>query len=195
MKEFSEIQKNVIKRLKDGLPSYLHYHDVSHTEDVISKAIFLAELQKLSQKNTDLIKIAALYHDSGFLLSRDDHEEKSCKIAESDLSKTSMKTEDIDTICLMIQATKIPQRATNTLQKILADADLFYLGTNNYKFYAEKLYREIKHFSPEISSEEWYTIQIDFMEQHSFFTGYGKSVLRPVKLKNLAMLKNSAETF
>lgn len=192
MKRFSEIHDHMISRLQKGLPSYLKYHDVAHTEDVIKKSVLLGELENLSPPDIDLIKIAALYHDSGFLIAREDHEEKSCGIADKDLTEMNFHKGDIKTICEMIQATKIPQQAHNRYQNILADADLFYLGTDEYTYYAEKLYEELKHFSPEITAEEWFNIQVAFMEQHSYFTAYGKTVLRPVKQKNLRLLKNSS---
>ena len=192
MRRFGEIHNIIINRLKEGLPSYLTYHDVAHTEDVIKKSILLAELANLTQDEIDLIKTAALYHDSGFLMAREEHEEKSCLIVENDRLEMDFSKSDLQKICEMIQATKIPQNATSLYQKILADADLFYLGTGEYALYANKLFEEIKYFTPQITTEEWFRIQIDFMEQHSYFTPYGKSVLDPVKQKNLKSLKDSA---
>ncbi len=81
----------------------------------------------------------------------------------------------------MIAATKIPQRPKNILEKIVADADLFYLGTPDYKQYSEKLYKELKHFDPSINDEKWLKIQVNFLSSHSYHTKYGKEVLAPVK--------------
>lgn len=192
MKKFSEIQDYMMSRLQQGLPSYLKYHDVAHTRDVIKKSILLGELENLSSEEIYLIKTAALYHDSGFLIAREDHEEKSCSIAQEDLTEMNFEISDIQTICNMIRATKIPQKAQNKYEHILADADLFYLGTEDYTFYAGKLYEELQYFSPEITAEEWFNIQVAFMEQHHFFTEYGKSILSPIKQKNLRLLKESA---
>ena len=63
----SDIFDSVHKRLENDLPQYLTYHDAEHTKTVIKKSVFLAEKENLSESEIDLIKIAALYHDAGFI--------------------------------------------------------------------------------------------------------------------------------
>jgi uncharacterized protein len=189
--DYQRIKENVVSRLKLELPEYLTYHDVAHTIEVTNKVNFLASLHSISKENTDLIKIAALYHDIGFILGKDKHEENSCLIASKDLSQINLSQNHIDKVCNMIMATKIPQNAEDVSQQIIADADLFYLGTELYDYYSDKLFVELKHFSPSLSQTEWLDIQIDFMQQHQFYTQYGKTVLDPTKQFHLNRLKTA----
>lgn len=184
----ADIFNIVHERLENNLPGYLSYHDAEHTKEVIEKAIFLAEKENLSETEVELIKVAALFHDAGFMLGKEKHEDKSCKLATRELPDYDFSKEQIKTICGMINATRIPQKTHNIYEKIVADADLFYLGTDTYDYYSNKLYEELKHFQPDISEKDWLKIQLDFLQAHRFHTQYGIEVLAPVKKKHLKKL-------
>ena len=189
--EKTQIFENLFTRLEQGLPYYLYYHSLDHTKRVIERSVFLARDEGLSEEEIELIKVAALYHDAGFLIGRKDHETKSCKLASKELPEFNYSEEEIETICGMINATRIPQETHNIYDKIVADADLFYLGTDEYDIYSNQLYKELKHIRPEIDEKEWFKIQLDFLYSHTFHTRYGINVLDPVKQKNIKKLINS----
>ena len=178
---FENIYKKIISRLDQELPGSLVYHNVNHTKYVLEKAVKLAASENITGRELELIKIAALYHDTGFLLSHIEHENLGCLIASRDLQQLFLDPIEIDMICGMIAATKIPQRPKNIFEKIVADADLFYLGTPNYNQFSKKLYKELKHFDPSINDEKWLKIQVNFLSSHSYHTKYGKEILEPVK--------------
>ncbi|GGW96981.1 HD domain-containing protein [Salegentibacter mishustinae] len=178
---FENIYKKIISRLDQELPGSLVYHNVNHTKYVLEKAVKLAASENITGRELELIKIAALYHDTGFLLSHIEHENLGCLIASRDLQELFLDPVEIDMICGMIAATKIPQRPKNIFEKIVADADLFYLGTPNYNQFSKKLYKELKHFDPSINDEKWLKIQVNFLSSHSYHTKYGKEILEPVK--------------
>lgn len=185
---FKNIYKKIIGRLEQELPESLTYHNAHHTAFVVDKAIMLADQHKIKGRDLELIKIAALYHDTGFLISHVNHENLGCQFASEDL-QGELSRDELDKVCGMITATKIPQRPQNILEKIVADADLFYLGTPNYKKISNRLFLELKHFDPSINEERWLEIQIGFLSTHSYHTNYGKEILEPVKRKTLQALQ------
>jgi uncharacterized protein len=185
---FEKIYTKVISELEQGLPNSFVYHNANHTKYVLDKAEKLAHGEEVAGMDLELIKFGALYHDVGFLVDRADHESHGCQIAIKDLGKVFLSTVEVEKICGMIKATKLPQRPQNKLECIIADADLFYLGTAEYVETSQKLFLELKHFDPSIGNEEWLKIQIDFLSSHSFHTKYGKEVLEPIKQKNLEAL-------
>mgnify|MGYP006205571307 CR=1 FL=1 len=89
-----------------------------------------------------LIKLAALYHDTGFLEVYKGHEEVSCVKATRELTAVGLGDAAIQRICGMIMATKIPQQPHNLLEQILADADLDYLGRTDFFPISNKLRTE-----------------------------------------------------
>jgi predicted metal-dependent HD superfamily phosphohydrolase len=185
---FEEIQHTIYKEILAKLPDHLTYHNLDHTAYVLEKAIFLAKESHVSAEDLHLLKLAALFHDTGFIDNPKDHEEKGCKIAEGYLAKGYSKAE-LDKIYGMIMATKIPQSPTTLLENILADADLEYLGTDLFEQIGESLFTELKHFNPNFTEQAWDELQLVFMQKHHYHTEYCQKHREPKKQENLLTVK------
>ena len=192
MEQFSTIYNKVINDLDVNLPDYLTYHNSSHTKLVLGKAIFIGEMESISNAELLLLKIAALYHDTGYKISAVNHETESCRFAEIDLPQFGFGEGDIEQICGMIMATKLPQQPQNHLECILADADLEYLGTDQFETISDDLYAELKYFKPEMTLKQWYDMQISFISKHSYHTGFCRKYREPFKLENLKTVQEKA---
>ncbi|MGB1307584.1 MAG: HD domain-containing protein [Oceanihabitans sp.] len=186
--KFQELYLYIVNILETKLPKHLTYHNTKHTLYVLEKAVYIAAKENINKSDLFLLKTAALLHDIGFINTNINHEEESCKIAKAILKKFSFSENEIEQICSMIMATKIPQKPKTILEKILADADLEYLATNAFKTVSNTLYKEFKHFTPTLSIAQWNTIQINFIKNHEFHTKYCKHYKEHRKLKNLQTL-------
>lgn len=186
---YNDLYDKVIARLEAELPEHYTYHSADHTRYVVKKAEQIAIKEKVSKNNVKLIKIAALYHDIGFIENSANHEEISCKIAAKDLKSLQFSQKDIDKICGMIMATKIPQSPKTHLEAILADADLEYLATSRFKEIGDMLYEELKTQNPKFNQKQWNELQISFMSKHEYHTDYCKRYKEWRKQKNLDGLK------
>ena len=189
MVNFDEIYADVMDRLDKKLPICYTYHDADHTRYVLDKAILIGKAENISPHEMTLVKTAALYHDSGYLIGRINHEELGCQTAIQELKNFDYSEESIHRVCSMIAATKIPQNPKNLLDRIIADADLEYLGTDLFELGGKKLYSELKCFNPALSDEEWLNIQISFLESHKYHTKFCIENREPKKQENLKMLK------
>lgn len=187
---FEDIYYKVITALEQGLPDWLVYHNVNHTKYVLRQASAIATMENVKGRERLLVKIAALYHDTGFLVQREDHERLGCRFAIRDLQKTCISDAEIEKICGMIRATHIPQNPKTLLEQIVADADLEYLGTAHFEKYSQNLNRELLHFNPRLTPEEWDEHQVDFLSKHSYHTNFCRAVKEPVKQKNLRSVKD-----
>lgn len=187
--EFEKLKGRILHRLRANLPKPLLYHCAEHTERVLIAAEYIAIQEKISGHSLLLLKIAVLYHDIGFLKTYEDHEDESIAIAMSELPGYKFSEVDIETICGMIQATRIPQQINNQLEAVIADADLEYLGTPDFEPISQNLFLEIKHKQPDLTIEAWDRIQIGFLEKHHYFTDFGKAHLEPAKQVHLQALK------
>ncbi|TVZ27630.1 uncharacterized protein JM83_2680 [Gillisia sp. Hel_I_86] len=190
MDKFLPIYTKVISNLEQNLPSWLHYHCPEHTKYVVDKVIYIAGKENVGGNDLFLLKVAALYHDIGFIIDREKHEELSCKIATKELKEFGLKPKEIEQICEMMKATEIPQKPTSHLAAILADADLEYIGTDDFLEWSEKLYQELLYYQPDLSEDKWNEIQYNFMSKHDYHTTYCKQNREPKKLKNLKLIKD-----
>lgn len=175
-------------KLEFELPSSLTYHNAQHTQSVIQATEELALKESITGEDLTIVKTAALLHDAGFLNSYTDHEEASCEIAKHVLPGLGYSEEQIKTICGCIMATKLPQRPATKLEEIVCDADLHYIGTDNYPLVAEKLYREFKAHNVVNNIPEWDAKQIRFLTAHAFFTAAAKEKYDLKKSENLQAL-------
>ena len=187
--QFETICQKIIDRLRNELDPGLLYHNLSHTLDVIEQAESIAKAEGIQPgHDLELLKIGAAYHDSGFLFTYKNHEEKSCEILRKDLTGILPK-EDLEKICGMIMATKIPQTPHNLLEKIICDADLDYLGRNDFEPISKNLYKEFIAYGILNGETKWDDIQIIFFEMHNYFTETAQLKRKTKKSEHLHILK------
>lgn len=168
--QFDKAYSFLMHKLENDLPKNLYYHNASHTKDVLEYAQLLAESENVPEPEFTLIKTAALYHDAGYLQTNKGHEEISCRIARESLPGFGYADEDIEEICALIMATKMPQSPPNKLAEILCDADLYYMVTNDYIAKADKLYKEMHLAGMVKDRNDWKNIESKFLQTHRYFT-------------------------
>jgi len=189
---YPTIYDHVIGKLQNGLSARLTYHGIHHTLDVLEQVQRIAEREKVIHEETlFLLKVAALYHDSGFLFIYSGHEAKGCEIAKEELPLFGLMTLQIDKICGMIMATKIPQSPRNKLEEIICDADLDYLGRNDFEMISNNLYKEFLDFGFVKDHGQWMRLQVKFFETHHYFTKSSQQLRNPAKIAQLEKFKSS----
>lgn len=186
--QFQELYNEAVDMLSENLPNYLTYHCLEHTLYVLDRAIYIGKKEDVSEKDMQLLKIAALYHDMGFINTNIEHEQEGCEIARATLKKYPLSVSELNSICGMIKATKIPQNPQNHLESILADADLEYLGTKHFQEGSDRLFTELKHFNPALTTKQWSSIQKEFLTNHQYHTDFCKRYKKHRKNKNMEML-------
>lgn len=182
--------KFILKKLKKELPAHLSYHNIDHTTDVHEVAGRIARGEAVSNHDLKLLLTAALFHDTGFIKMRIGHEAESCRIARQYLPGYNYKTEEIEAICGMIMATKVPQAPKTALEKILCDADLDYLGRNDFFILSCKLFAELCADGLIETEVEWDREQIEFMAQHHYHTATSVKLRQPKKEEYIKLVKS-----
>jgi uncharacterized protein len=185
MKNYEAIKQFIIDKLDKNLPNNLFYHGLHHTLNVLKSAEYIGKDEKITEEEMYLLKVAVLYHDSGFLSTYKLHEEAGCEMAKADLPKFGISDKDIETICGMIMATRIPQNPQTHLEKIIADADLEYLGTDDFDKIGNSLFEEVKIYLNVESRRQWDVIQVNFLKNHRYYTRFCQINREPEKQKHL----------
>jgi hypothetical protein len=118
------------------------------------------------------------------------HEEASCVIAAEYLPDFGYTAQEIERVNKMIMATKLPQNASTHLEQIICDADLDYLGREDFFMISHRLKLEwnLQEFNV-TTLKEWYKLQVSFLGSHQFFTQSAKETRDAGKLKNLNQIK------
>lgn len=187
---YASLKKAVMERLRKELPPHLVYHNTDHVQDVIRAVQEIAPKEGIRGEELTLLKTAALFHDTGFLFSAEGHEERSCELAAGYLPRYGYSDEAIRKIRGMILATRIPQHAESLPEKILADADLDYLGRDDFFTVGNRLFRELLHTGAVKNENEWNALQEKFLEKHTYFTGTSRKNRDKKKAENLQAIRS-----
>lgn len=193
MKSFKEVEEHIEGKLKSKLPSDLYYHGLHHTHDVLRSAEMIGKEEGIDADDMLLLKVAVLYHDAGFTNVYKNHEEEGCEMVKADLPGFGFNAKEIEKICGMIMATKIPQNPQTQLERIIADADLEYLGTDRFDEIGQTLYREMRVYVNLESERQWNTIQMNFLKNHHYHTEFCRKYREPKKQENLKKILKSLE--
>jgi uncharacterized protein len=194
--EFQIIKDKVLHTLATRIAPGYTYHNVNHTAEVLTNAERIAREEGIiDDRDLLLLKVAALYHDMGFLIIYKGHEEVSCQMARHDLRNEKFSKEELDTICSIIMATRIPQTPKSQLEQIICDADLDYLGRDDFECLSNKLMNEYLQQGFVATESDWMNVQIKFIESHHYFTQSSQRNRNPKKLKHLENLKVKKEEF
>ncbi len=185
MSNFLKAEIEIITRLKNELSPKLIYHSYFHTLDVMNAAMQIAESENVSEEDISLLRVAIAYHDSGFIEVYNGHESKGCEYAKMDLPNLGFSQHQIEKICGMIMATKIPNKTNNKLEEIIADADLDYLGRFDYIPISEKLFKELQLNSLIKNLELWNKVQLEFLTKHQYLTSFSIANRERTKQNNL----------
>jgi len=191
--QVAEAIEYVLNKLKRELSPMLTFHNLEHTLDVFNAANSLCESEGVGEFEGKLVQTAAIYHDVGFTIEGAGHEEHSCAIAKESLPRYGYSDDAIEIICGIIKATKVPQQPENHLQQIICDADLDYLGRDDYTIISTRLYEELINREQISSESEWLDLQINFLQNHRYFTETSKSLRSEKKEENLHRLINWRE--
>ena len=182
--------------LENDLPPLLVYHTAAHTlDEVLPAALRLARLSGLDKAQTQLLAVAAAFHDTGYTRQTYAHEQASVEIVTSQLPAFGFERQHLDAICAMIMATHLPQSAHTLAEQILADADLDVLGRDDYWERNDALRLEMANLGQPMSDREWYRFQLTFVESHRYFTAAARRMRAEKKREHVAELRRRlAET-
>jgi predicted metal-dependent HD superfamily phosphohydrolase len=188
-----EAQAYVSDLIQNKVSKSVRFHTLNHTREVVAACEEIAENDQYQLPDEDKLALllAAWFHDTGYSSGRSrDHETVSLQHARDFLSARSVGQELTDKVMGCINATRMPQNPTTTIERIICDADLFHLGTEAFKEKNRLLRDELREFGGEdFSKKEWRKLNIEFLEAHKYFTNYAREKLQPVKLVHMEQLK------
>jgi uncharacterized protein len=187
--DFERAKQYALERLENELPGTLYYHSLYHTRDDVVPAVErLAALEGVEGEALLLLQTAALYHDIGFIKQYDNHEAVSVQIAEAALPDFGYSAEQIEMIGSMIMATRLPQTPQSLLEEILADGDLDNLGRDDFNERSRLLRAEQEARGLHLSDEDWYERQLEFVQNHQYFTDAARQLRDGKKQRNIQAL-------
>ncbi|HNP94480.1 MAG TPA: DUF5706 domain-containing protein [Cyclobacteriaceae bacterium] len=175
--------------LKD-LPDKFAYHNIRHTQQVAEAVTEIGTQSGLTDDQMETALIAAWIHDTGYKQGCESHERYSAEAAEKLLREWGATEDKIRAVNDAIQATMMPQNPKDIVGEVLCDADLSHLANGDLLEVSAKLREEMAQTKDKkFTDEEWINFNLQFLENHKYFTAYGKDVLEEKKRRNIKKLR------
>lgn len=192
-----ENSSNYVTQLfKDQQPIWAVYHDLLHTIETFNGCLEIGSGSGLSKDEVEIICISAWFHDTGYLFTVEEHEERSSEIALNFLEKNNYPGDKINTVINCILATKTTVAPQNLLESVICDSDLISLGKSDY-FEKNDLLRvemELRE-NIKISEFSWLERSLTFLSAHKFYTDYARLNFNPQLEINLKDLQKKIDEY
>jgi predicted metal-dependent HD superfamily phosphohydrolase len=185
-----EIETYVVNYFNDHHHADLVYHNLTHTKRVVQAAVQIANHYQLKDDDFFVVYASAWFHDTGYFIETLSHEEKGGEHAANFLADHQVDEKIVTAVKAAILSTRLPQSPGNLNERILCDADLFHLGSEDFGERSKLLHKEVEQLcGKEISKKSWRLKDIEFLESHEYHTDYCRLLLEAQKAKNIAKLK------
>ena len=139
--------------------------------------------------------VASWFHDTGYLNGdAADHEERGVEYMREFLTAEGVRDEIAEKAAGCIMATKSPRNPHTLIEEILCDADTYNLGSKDFKESNKLVWNELLALgNTSLTKKEYHEGTYRLMEEHRFFTGYAKELLKDGKIKNMKKLSKKKE--
>lgn len=187
---FADTEQFILAKLRAELSPTLYDHGLHHVLDVVAAADRIAQAECVTDpKSLTLLRRPALFYDVDFLSTYRGHEEIGCAYVQQVLPGFGYNASQIDIICGMIMAPRIPQTPQTKLEEILCDADLDYLGRTDFEPIAYSLFEELKVRDMVVDETAWNRIQVVFLTSHHYWTPTAIATRQAAKEQRLEGLR------
>ncbi len=189
-----EAEKYITDLLEEKLGDNYSYHNLGHTLGVRDACLEIGQGMKLKKEELEMLELAALFHDTGFVAQYDGHEEASQRIAKAFLEQRGYKGKKLEKVLRCIEITQMGKEPSTLLEKIMKDADLANLGSTDYLHTLDGLRHEWEVMLGQVhSNKEWFELNRSFLKNHSYYTSYADTHFAPQVQKNQKALKKLAK--
>lgn len=185
-----EVEKYVVGLLNDTLDNRYIFHNLAHTQNVVTHTIELADLHQIDKLQKDILIIAAWFHDTGYTKQIDKHEEESVKIASAFIKNKNISDDVLQSVSNLILATRLGYEPITLAEKIIRDADCAHIGSKEFSIVTELLRKEWEMTcNKTLTDVQWLEENIDFLtNRHRFYTDGASAKWDGAKGKNLSQL-------
>ncbi len=193
----TEILKNAmnyVNKLLTPLENF-YYHQYNHSIEVMERAMYLWEKEWLNKDDIEMLWLAGLFHDTGFIIQYDNNEYIWAKIAKNYLKTILYSEEKIKLIEEIILATaydyKVPK---NIYEEIIKDADLDNLWREDFFDKKDAVKKELELIrNIKIKDPDWNHGSLELLKDHKYFTKTQQKEREKQKLENRKVLEEMME--
>lgn len=166
-----ENAKKYVNKLLMPLEDH-YYHSYNHALDVMERARYLSIKEWFSKEDVEMMELAWLFHDTGFIIQYDKNEPIWAKIASNYLKSILYPKDRIKKIESLILTTDPDYKnPKDKYEEIIRDADMDNLWREDFLKKNKNLRKEIeiiKHIK--FKDPDWKHASIDLLKEFQYKT-------------------------
>ncbi|MBC5863248.1 Pycsar system effector family protein [Flavobacterium turcicum] len=195
MNLIEQAKEFVEKQFKDKLSNSYTYHNISHTKDVVAAVEIIAAHEGVTEKELEMLLLAAWFHDMGYINGCQKHEESSVVFLKEFLATQPNLLAYQEQVAQLIMTTVYSYEPQNKLEKIIKDADYYHLSKREYVDSCGALRAEWHNLDQKTFSDaEWWQENLNFLaNKHQYYTTFAIANWQPLKDKNKKRLQKKID--
>ena len=186
----TDLEDYVFERMEAEFPKAMYFHTVEYSRQVYDHAYLLARSEDLDDEDTLLVRTAALLLNIGFVEGYRNHVSESAEICRSILPEFQYSEKQINAISNLILSTRQPFEPLNTLEKILADSCMHYLGRSDFLKIYKLLFLEENELLETIDSKTWKEKQIRILKEFNYYTAAARRLCEVPFEEQIQLVEN-----
>ncbi len=182
------------------LPDNVLYHDISFTHRLVAAVKELSQNEELTEEEKEILTITAWLYATGYKDAEMFKGKKmfsSCIVCTQQISKQFLDSIDYPSkntaiIFNILNNTTPKSTPSNKLEELFKDALYMDFARSKGLKFIKRMYKELLLFNDvSIIKKNWYQYLIDLLENHHFYTNYGKTDLEPKKHRLIKEIKKN----
>ena len=165
-----DLEDKVFREVLTELPESLYFHKLEYAKKVYDHSFLLCRSEEIEQEGRLLVRTAALMLFTGLTQDYQNFENRSAVISREILPEFSYSEKQIDQICNLIMATKLPFKPNNRFERILIDARMDYIGWPDYTEVIKDLFKELTAAGSNINGQQFKKQQQELLFNFEFYT-------------------------
>lgn len=165
-----DLEEKVFDDILENFPESLHFHTPKYARKVYNQSFLLCRSEEIEEEDRLLVRTAALMLFTGLTQDYYNFENRSSVISREILPDYSYSDRQIDQICNLILATKVPFSPNNRREKILIDSRMEFIGRPDYTTRIKQLYKELKEVGAKINGQQFKNQQLELLFEFQFYT-------------------------
>lgn len=162
----------------------LTYHNLKNTVDLYTITELFARSENIDEKNMLILLTAALFKNTGYLISYENHLEETLKLAKEILPRFNYVKTQIDQVCGLLSKIENSLPANSIEEKAFEDAVYSYVGRVDFEDVITDMYNEAKSFG-EMDFKSWKASQLRILKDYDFHTRAASALREVPKQKQI----------
>ena len=194
MLRLQDLEEYILGKLESELSVNLYFHNVKHSIHVYTMVELLGRAEGVSREEMLLLRTAALMHDTGYMMTWENHEKASCDLVMDILPRYKYTEEQIKKICELIMSLTDPFHPRSKLEAIMSDANYNFLSRVDFRDVALKMWKEVRVYRKDVDFETWKNEMITLIEKHEYHTLTARKLRDVEKDEQIRIIRELSET-